>query len=133
MFDSTVGVINPIFKNIGDAIEPSSYRPITILSCFGKLFTSILDIRLHKFSEEKELINKFQCGFRKGYSTVDNMYVLKMIIDILQNSGKKMFCAFIDLKSAFDTICKTHLWAKLCSYDITGKCLNVVKIIYSNA
>ena len=41
-----VGCIMPIYKNIGNAESPENYRPITILSCMGKLFTSILNIRL---------------------------------------------------------------------------------------
>ena len=37
------GVMRPIYKNKGDSNNPENYRPITILSCFGKLFTSILN------------------------------------------------------------------------------------------
>jgi hypothetical protein len=31
------GDIIPIFKNKGDKSDPKNYRPITIVSCFGKL------------------------------------------------------------------------------------------------
>jgi hypothetical protein len=81
-----VGVINPIYKNKSDASERSNYRPITLPSCFGKLFTSVLNIRLQNFPDKRDLINKYQAGFRKGYSTVDNMFVLKMLIDLLHIS-----------------------------------------------
>ena len=36
------GVILPIYKNKGDPSLPENYRPITILSCLGKLFTSVI-------------------------------------------------------------------------------------------
>ena len=36
------GIVKPIFKNKGDPSQPENYRPITLLSCLGKLFTSIL-------------------------------------------------------------------------------------------
>ena len=42
-----VGNIVPIYKNKGDINDPKNYRPITILSCLGKLFTSILNNRLN--------------------------------------------------------------------------------------
>ena len=34
-----IGKIRPIFKNKGDPLLPENYRPITLLSCLGKLFT----------------------------------------------------------------------------------------------
>jgi hypothetical protein len=37
-----LGNIKPIYKIKGDPLNPKNFRPITILSCFGKLFTSIL-------------------------------------------------------------------------------------------
>jgi hypothetical protein len=40
-----------IYKNKGDSSEPKHYRPITILSCVGKLFTSVLCHRLCTYSE----------------------------------------------------------------------------------
>ena len=39
----TVGNIKPIFKNKGNPKDPENYRPTTLLSNFGKLFTSIIN------------------------------------------------------------------------------------------
>lgn len=44
-----IGIIKPIYKNKGDPTLPENYRPITLLSCVGKLFTSILCERLNIF------------------------------------------------------------------------------------
>ena len=60
-----IATIKPIYKNKGDIYEPKNYRPITIVSCLGKLFTSILNLRLNNFSEEYRLIEENQFGFRK--------------------------------------------------------------------
>jgi hypothetical protein len=46
-----IGMIKPIYKNKGDKFNPNNYRPITIVSCLGKLFTAILNERLTEFSE----------------------------------------------------------------------------------
>ena len=38
----TDGFVIPIYKNMNDVDNPNKYRGITILSCMGTLFTSIL-------------------------------------------------------------------------------------------
>ena len=53
----TIGIINPIYKNKGNVSDPENYRPITLLSCFGKLFTSILNNRLLKCVENYDIIS----------------------------------------------------------------------------
>jgi hypothetical protein len=61
------------FRNVFIRLD-ISFRPITILSCLGKLFTAILNNRLNTYSESFLLLNENQCGFRKGYSTLDCIY-----------------------------------------------------------
>ena len=105
------GTIKPFYKNKGDKLNPKKYRPITIVSCFGKLFTAVLDARLSEFSDEMLLINENQCGFRSGNSTTDCMFVLhSFFFEILKNKKKKLFCAFVDFEKAFDTVWRDALW-----------------------
>ena len=94
----TLGDILPIYKNKGNIRHPDNYRPIIILSCFGKLFTSILNTRITKYAEENERIDSCQAGFRKGFSTTDNLFVLQSLIDIAKSNKSKLFYAFIDFK-----------------------------------
>ena len=68
-----------------------------------------------------------QAGFRKGYSTSDNIYVLKNIIDLFRFKKKKLFCCFVDYKKAFDSIWREALWYKLTKLGIQGKILNVIE------
>ena len=42
------GCIIPIYKNMGSNSNPENYRPITLLSCMGKLFTSVINSRLQE-------------------------------------------------------------------------------------
>ena len=37
------GTIKPFYQNKGDTFNPKNYRPIIIVSCFGKLFTADLN------------------------------------------------------------------------------------------
>ena len=128
----TLGNILPIYKNKGDKNKPENYRPITLVSCFGKLFTAILNNRLNKYAEDVEMINPCQAGFRKDYSTADNIFVINSLIDLLKAKGKKLYCTFIDFKQAFDKVWRQGLWVKMLTYNINGKCYQVIKNMYAN-
>jgi len=127
----TTGMINPIFKDKGDPKCAENYRPITLLSCLGKLFTAVLNIRLQKYADTNNIINDYQAGFRSGYSTTDNIFILHSLIQLQRNSKRKLYCAFIDLKQAFDTVWRAGLWQKLLSYNINGKFFKVIKSMYN--
>ena len=128
----TLGNIRPIFKNKGSPKDPENYRPITLLSNFGKLFTAIINNRLNKYADEHNLINGEQAGFRKNHSTADNLFILKSLIDILQRSKRKLYCCFVDFKQAFDTVWRAGLWRKLIQSGINGKCFNLIHNMYKN-
>ena len=59
------GIIKPIYKRKGDPLQTQNYRPITILSCFGKLFTSVLNIRLQTFLDEYNILEENQADLEQ--------------------------------------------------------------------
>jgi hypothetical protein len=130
----TIGTIKPIFKGKGSIEDPSNYRGITILSCFGKLFTCVLNNRLTSFIENNYLLGKEQAGFRAGFSTSDHLFTLHAIIDIVLSKKKgRLYCAFLDYEKAFDKVNRSLLWQKLLDHNVNGKVLEVIKNMYSNA
>ena len=72
--------------------------------CFGELFTAIINTRLKNYAENFERINFSQVGFRLGYSSADNLFMLKRLIDFMKASKNNLFCCFSDFKQAFDTV-----------------------------
>ena len=128
----TLGMINPIYQNKGDIKDPSNYRPITLLSCLGKVLSAVLNTRIQNYIEENHLLNDCQSGFRKDHSTTDNIFILHNLIDLVCKGKKNLFCAFIDLKQAFDKVWRDGLWEKLILHNIKGKCLRIIKKIYDN-
>jgi hypothetical protein len=91
------------------------------LSCFGKLFTAVLLTRLNAFSEKFSILNENHSGFRKGYSTIDNIFVLYAFFELLKIKKKKLFVTFVDFEKAFDKVWRDGLWCKLLLNNINGK------------
>ena len=60
------GCIVPIHKK-GDVDEPNNYREITLISCMGKLFTSILNKRILDWDKENCVITDAQLDLSPVY------------------------------------------------------------------
>ena len=113
----------PFTKTRGSKSKPDNYRGITILSCFGKIFTAVLRTRLNNYLENMNILAGEQAGFRKGYGTADHIFNLKCLIDIYLFKGKRLYCAFNDYKKAFDSVNRIYLRQKLLNNNIDGKML----------
>ena len=123
-------IILPIYKNKGEQSNPQNFRPITFLSCFGKLFTSVLNARLSKFIEQDHILEENPAGFRKGYLTTEHVFVLHSLIEIIINSNKKLFCCSIDFSQAFDSVWRVGLWQKLIKMTFMGKMFRIIYTMY---
>ena len=112
-------IIQPIYKNKGEKNDADNYRAISLLSCFGKIFTAVVNNRLSKLLEDSGVLGEEQAGFRKGYSTLDHVFTFKCLLDLYTSKIIKiMYCCFVDYRKAFDTIDRTNLWRKLLANDI---------------
>ena len=122
------GVIIPILKPEKPEEIASSYRPITLLSCMGKLLEKIIQSRLQFLIEKSELLLPMQSGFRKGKSTID--ILLRIEHQVRQTLQNREVClvVYIDLESAFDKIWGKGLIYKLCKKGIHG---NMIKWLES--
>ena len=126
--DWTLGIITTIFKT-GSKTDPSNYRGITLLSCFGKLFMSLLNNRLQDFVTRNKIISPNQLGFLPGNRTSDaHLIIHNLIQNQCHKNGNKIFSCFIDFSKAFDTIPRDKLLEKLLKNDIKGNFFNTIKI-----
>ena len=129
----SIGMIKPVFKNKGSFDEPGNYRGITLLSCFGKLFTSILNERLIQLLDSSSYIGPERAGFRAGFSTTDHIFTLHCIIDFFLAKKKRLYCLFLDYKKAFDLVNRASLWNKLIGAGLHGRILDLIKDMYGKA
>ena len=59
------------------------------------------------------------------------LYIVSLMY--ICNEKKKLFCAFIDYKKAFDSVQRGLLWGKLLNSGVNGKVLHVIGDMYAKA
>ena len=69
----SINFLVPVFKG-GISDNPDNYEGISISSCVGKLYSSVLYNRLIDAIEKFGLLSSNQIGFLKGYMTSDHSY-----------------------------------------------------------
>lgn len=123
-------IIFPLYKK-GNADDPSSYRAISYTDSIAKIFTGILLKRLNRFMEQHKTLSESQAGFRQGYSTTDNIYIVTNLIRLYQIKKKKLYSFFIDLKSAFDRIDRNALLYKLNEIGLSYNFISIIRDLYN--
>ena len=66
--------IRLLYKKDGGR-DKSNYRPISILSNISKIYERSLYNQLYDYFD-KNIFSKYQCGFRKGFSTQHALLVM---------------------------------------------------------
>ena len=123
--------ITPIFKK-GDKFSYKNYRPVSILSCFSKLFEKIMAPRLLNYLNNNSLLSDYQFGFRPNYGT--QLAVQQLCQQMYDAIDDKQFLVtvFCDLSKAFDTISHPLLLEKLQYFGIRGSALRWFDSYLSN-
>ena len=78
--------------------------------------------------EKDEKISERQAGFRLNRSCVDHVYTLGKIIRGGKDAGLTTYCFFLDVRKAYDTVCRNGLWKKMWEIGIRGKMWRMMKI-----
>ena len=112
----------PLFKK-GDKSVPSNYRPISLLSCLGKLFERLAFKHLHNHFNKHKLLCKYQSGFLPGHSTVHQL--IEIYHQICRSLDQHDFFRmdFCDVSKAVDRVWHSGLIYKLNQYGIKGNLL----------
>ena len=113
-----------------DSRDPLNYRGISLNSSMCKMFSSILNKRLSKWSEVNNIITDCQNGFRKGRSTIYQINTIITIVEKRKSQHKSIFAAIIDLRKAYDCVTRSMLWYKSREYGVSGNMYQSLKAMY---
>jgi hypothetical protein len=105
-------VITPIFKS-GDREKEGNYRPISLLSLFGKLIEKLIYFQVITYIEANDLLPSRQSGFRRNYSTETALLHFSQGIFNAMSEKKIRVVLSLDFSKAFDTVDHEILLSKL--------------------
>jgi len=83
---------------------PSSYRPISLLSCLSRLFEKCLLTRIIPYLEAQNVIPAHQFCFRQNHGTIEQ--VNRILSEIRTAFEHREYCSaiFLDVSQAFDRV-----------------------------
>ncbi|CAG9104406.1 unnamed protein product [Plutella xylostella] len=120
-----VGIICPIHKK-GCRKKCGNYRGIALLPTAYKVLSYIILAGLEPYAEQ--ILGDYQCGFRRNRSTVDQMFLLKQIMEKRWEYAQSVHCLFVDFAKAYDSIDRETLYHILTSYQVPKKLVRMIKI-----
>jgi len=126
----STGVVHALFQG-GDASEFNNYRGIMVGPILAKLFTMIINKRLNEWVEQHGLHAKGQVGFCKDYCTIDQLFILRTLIEQNKVKKKPLYCCFADFKKAFDIVPREVLWRVLVGLGVEGHFLQCLQTMYA--
>ena len=111
---------------------PSNYHGITLISCLGKLFNTLVHVRIENEVEKKNFLFQYQAGFRKKYRTTYHIMTLFTLIKKSLREGKHLYACFVDFRKAYDSICKQRLIYEVKEFGLTNNVLQIIKTKYAS-
>jgi len=109
----------------------SNNRGITLLNVAYKILSSIILGGLKEYAEE--ILGEYQCGFRPQRGTMDQIFVVRQILEKFYAHDIDLHLLFIDFKNAFDSIHQKKLLESLVNSGIPTKIERLAKMILEGA
>ena len=75
-------------------------------------------------------LRKEQAGFRSGRSKIEQIFMLRNIIEQSVEWNASLYICFIDYEKAFDSVHRETLWRIMSSYGIPPPLVRIVQAMY---
>ena len=109
-----------------DKYQACNYRPISLLSCLGKMLERYIHRHLLDELNEKKFFNDIQAGFRKKRSTAEHLFRLAQQTSNGFKQRKCTLALFLDVRAAFDSVWKAGLKYKINKIGLSKQMRNLL-------
>ena len=117
-----VGIQIPLYKGKNlCSLSTDSYRGITLLNNFNKVYEILLWGRMEKWWEDNVVISRLQGAGRKGQSCLHSALLLQETVSDALETNRNVFVSYFDESKAYDTVWTNGLFYKLHTMGIRGK------------
>ena len=116
--------VTPLYKQKGDKHSPKNYRPISLLSCIGKVMERCVFNQVFSYLLQENLLSKFQGAYTPNSSTVTQLIDIYHQIQTALDGGKDIRFLFLDISKAFDKLWHKGAIHKMKKMGIDGKLLS---------
>jgi hypothetical protein len=126
----TSSLIIPLPKK-GNLELMTNFRGISLMSIGAKVFNRILLNRIREPIDSK--LRRNQAGFRVGRSCVQQIHILRRIMEGAGAQQIPLYITFIDFMKAFDSIDREMMFSILRHYGIPEKIVSAIRVLYDES
>ena len=91
----------------------------------------MINERLIGLLDAINILSHYQIEFRRGYRTVDHVFVLDTILNSYFSKGTKVYVCFVDFSKVYDSVWKNGLLYKLNLNGLSLKFILLIKSMYT--
>ena len=81
----------------------------------------------------KEQVAEEQNGFRSGSGRIDQVFVMKKLVEKYIEKRKELYVAFIDLEKAYNEACRVAEWRVLLECRVNGQLTRSMSRLYDGS
>ena len=81
----------------------------------------------------KEQVAEEQGGFGSGRGCIDQLFVLKQLVEKYREKRKEFHVAFMDLEKPYEKVCKEELWRVLYECGVHGYLIRSMSSLYNGS
>ncbi len=126
----TSSMIVPLPKK-GNLQLMTNYRGICLMSIAAKAYNRILLNRIRDPIDS--VLRTNQAGFRVGRSCIQQINILRRIMEEAERKQRSLFITYVDFKKAFDSIDRSMMFAILRNYGIPEKIVDAIRVLYDDS